>query len=96
MKAIIRNELKTDLNDTDAFAELSEIDNKIDKLLSLSILYRFLKTEKTQLDKFNKVERKLSHAEIVDMFISKEFREFISYEQVNFFLDNQDLFEKYL
>jgi len=70
--------------------------NKTDKLLSLSILYKFLKSEKTQIDKFGKIGRELTHEEIVDMFISKEFREFISYEQVNFFLDNQELFNKYL
>ena len=70
--------------------------NNIDKLLSLSILYKFLKTEKTQKDRYGKVTRKLSHNEIVELFVSKEFREFISYEQVNFFLDNQDLFERLL
>lgn len=70
--------------------------NNIDKLLSLSILYKFLKTEKTQLDRYGKVNRVLSHSEIVELFVSKEFREFISYEQVNFFLDNQELFERLL
>ncbi len=70
--------------------------NKIDKLLSLAILYKYLKTEITQYDKWGKIERVLTHEEITELFISKEFREFISFEQVNFYLDNQELFEEYL
>lgn len=71
-------------------------EDRIDKLLSLAILYRYLKTEITQLDKWRNVKRKLTHEEITEMFISKEFREFITYEQVNFYLDNEELFNKYL
>ncbi|KFZ27252.1 MAG: hypothetical protein KQ78_00502 [Candidatus Izimaplasma bacterium HR2] len=71
-------------------------ENKIDKLLALSILYKYLKTEVTQYDKWGKVARVLTHEEITELFVSKEFREFISFEQVNFYLDNQELFEKYL
>ena len=70
--------------------------NKIDKLLSLAILYKYLKTEVTQYDKWGKIERKLTHSEVTELFVSKEFREFISFEQVNFYLDNQDLFEEFL
>ena len=70
--------------------------NKINKLLSLAILYKYLKTEVTQYDKWGKIERVLTHDEITELFVSKEFREFISFEQVNFYLDNQELFEKYL
>lgn len=71
-------------------------DNKVNKLMALAILYRYLRKEKTQIDKFGKADRRLTHEEIVDLFISKEFREFVTYEQVNFFLDNQDLFDRYL
>lgn len=70
--------------------------NKIDKLLSLAILYKYLKTEITQYDKWGKIERVLTHEEITELFVSKEFREFISFEQVNFYLDNQELFDEYL
>ena len=70
--------------------------NKIDKLLALSILYKYLKTEVTQLDRGGKVARVLTHEEITEMFVSKEFREFISFEQVNFYLDNQELFRNHL
>lgn len=71
-------------------------ENKIDKLLALSILYKYLKTEVTQYDRWGKVARVLTHEEITELFVSKEFREFISFEQVNFYLDNQELFEKNL
>lgn len=70
--------------------------DRIDKLLSLAILYRYLKTEVTQFDKWGNIKDTLTHEEITEMFVSKDFREFISYEQVNFFLDNEELFEKYL
>jgi hypothetical protein len=70
--------------------------DKIDKLLSLAILYKYLKTELTQMDKWGMISKALTHQEITKMFISKEFREFITYEQVNFYLDNEDLFETYL
>jgi hypothetical protein len=71
-------------------------DNRVDKLLSLAILYKFLKTEITQFDKWGQISRKLTHEEITELFISPEFREFISFEQVNFYLDNQELFERNL
>lgn len=67
--------------------------NKIDKLLSLTILYHYLRTEVTQYDKWGKINGVLTHDEITELLISKEFREFISFEQVNFFLDNKELFE---
>ncbi len=71
-------------------------EDRIDKLLSLAMLYKYLRTEVTQFDKWGSVKRVLSHKEITEMFVSKEFREFITYEQVNFYLDNEDLFEEYL
>jgi len=67
--------------------------NKIDKLLSLAILYHYLKTEVTQFDRWGKINGVLTHEEIAELLVSIEFREFISFEQVNFFLDNQELFE---
>ncbi len=70
--------------------------DRIDKLLSLAILYKYLKTELTQMDKWGMISKALTHQEITKLFISKEFREFITYEQVNFYLDNEDLFETYL
>lgn len=70
--------------------------SRVDKLLSLAVMYKFLKTETTQFDKWGQIDRILTHEEITEMFVSTEFREFISFEQVNFYLDNQELFEKCL
>ncbi|MGS0972643.1 MAG: hypothetical protein ACVCEJ_05350 [Candidatus Izemoplasmataceae bacterium] len=69
---------------------------KTNKMLALAILYKFLRTEVTQFDKWGNIGKILNHDEITELFVSKEFREFISFEQVNFYLDNQELFEKYL
>lgn len=69
---------------------------KTNKMLALAILYKYLRTEVTQFDKWGSIGKILTHEEITELFASKEFREFISFEQVNFYLDNQELFEKYL
>ena len=63
-----------------------------DKLLFLAILYRFLKREVTRFDKWGKISETLSHDEITNLFKSSVFREFITYEQLNFYLDNEELF----
>ncbi len=67
-----------------------------DKLLYLAILYRFLKREVTRFDKWGKISDTLSHEEITELFKSSVFREFITYEQLNFYLDNEKLFRDYL
>jgi len=70
--------------------------NRINKLLALAVLYKYLKSEITQFDKWGQISKTLSHEEITELFLSPEFREFISFEQVNFYLDNQELFKEYL
>jgi hypothetical protein len=69
------------------------LSNRTNKVILLVYIYKFLKTEKSQKDKWGRLERYLSHEEIVEIIESKKFREFISYEDVTFFLSNQDLFE---
>lgn len=76
---------------------ISELfDNRVDKLIALAFLYKFLKNEATQIDKYGYIKKTFSHEEITDLFKSKEYREFLSFELVNFYLDNQELFDKYL
>jgi len=70
--------------------------DRIDKLLSLAIVYHYLKTEVTQFDKWGNIKDQLTHEEITELFVSKEFREFIPYELVNFYLDNEELFKTLL
>ncbi len=71
-------------------------ENRLDKILAVAVLYKYLKTEPTQYDRFGHIDRVLTHQEITEMFLSVEFREFITFEQVNFYRDNEELFEKYL
>lgn len=71
-------------------------DDRTDKILALAIIYKFIKTELSQKDKWGMISKALTHDEITELFTSKEFREFITYEQVNFYLDNEELFDKYL
>lgn len=76
---------------------ISELfDNRVDKLIALAFLYKFLKNEATQIDKYGYIKKTFSHEEITDLFKSKEYREFLSFELVNFYLDNQELFDKHL
>lgn len=74
----------------------SLFDNRVDELIALAFVYKYLKREKTQVDKYGFLKDKLSHSEITELFKSKEYREFLSFELVNFYLDNQELFEKHL
>ncbi|MEC9485736.1 MAG: hypothetical protein UMR38_07725 [Candidatus Izemoplasma sp.] len=71
-------------------------DDRINKLIALAFLYKYLKNEMTQFDKYGSAKRVLSHEEITELFISKEFREFLSFELVNFYLDNQEIFREHL
>lgn len=96
-------DFSTLLQDDDSYSENRYIydinklfDNRINKLLSLAILYKYLKSEITQFDKWGQISKTLTHEEITELFSSPEFRDFMSFEQVNFYLDNQELFKKYL
>ena len=69
---------------------------RVKKLVAVAILYKYLKSEITQFDKWGRISKRLTHEEITELFLSPEFRDFISFEQVNFYLDNQELFKEYL
>jgi hypothetical protein len=70
--------------------------DRVDTLLALAILYRYLRHEVTQFDQWGNIKNTMTHDEITALFQSPEFREFLSYEQVNFYLDNEALFRDYL
>ncbi|MFW6016533.1 MAG: hypothetical protein ACOCRK_08845 [bacterium] len=70
--------------------------NRANRLIALAMIYHYLKIENTQYDKWGRVEKSYTHAEIVALFQSNSFREIISYEDMTFFLKNQHIFEKYL
>jgi len=71
-------------------------ENRSDKLLALAMLYRYLRAEPTQLDKWGRIANTMSHEAIVDLFQIKAFRQFITFEDMRFFLNNASLFEKTL
>ncbi len=67
--------------------------NKTNRILGLAIMYKFLTTEITQLDKWGRVQKVLSHQELKALFQSKEIREILSFEDINFFLKNENFFK---
>ncbi len=66
------------------------------KIFALAITYLFFAQEKTQLDKWGRFNERLMHEEITELIKSKRFRKFVNFEEVNFYLNNIDLFERYL
>ncbi|MFW6282378.1 MAG: hypothetical protein ACOC1O_06315 [bacterium] len=84
----------------DKFRYVSELDklfnNRANRLIALAMIYHYLKIEKTQYDKWGRIEKAYTHDEIVDLFQSNSFREIISYEDMTFFMKNQHVFENYL
>ncbi|MFP4287510.1 MAG: hypothetical protein ACLFRI_07385 [Candidatus Izemoplasmataceae bacterium] len=72
------------------------LSSSTNKIIYLAFLYKYLRQEKTQQDKWGRIDRPMSHDEIIALIQSKEFREFISFEDVNFITTNQEIFEKYL
>jgi len=70
--------------------------NKTNRILGLAMIYKFLTTEITQFDKWGRVNKILSHQEVKNLLQSKLFRDFISYEDMNFFLQNEKLFKEHL
>ncbi len=70
--------------------------NRTNRILALGLLYKYLKTEVTQFDKWGRVDKVLSHQEIKQLFKSKPMRKFISFEDMNFFLLNESVFKERL
>ncbi len=69
--------------------------NKADQIILLCYMYIYFRTEPTQFDKWGRVERTLSHEEIKTLFTSNAFRDIISFSDMTFFIDNEELFKKY-
>ena len=71
-------------------------DQRSDKLLALAILYRYLRAEPTQPDKWGRIANTMSHEAVTALFQTKAFRQFITFEDMRFYLNNTELFEKTL
>lgn len=70
--------------------------NRTNRIIALGLIYKYLKTEVTQFDKWGRVDKILSHQEIKALIKSKPMRKFIAYEDMNFFLDNESIFKETL
>ncbi len=70
--------------------------NKTNRILGLAIVYIFLTNEITQIDQWGRIQKILTHQEVKALFKSKEMRQVLSFEDINFFLKNEELFKRYL
>lgn len=70
--------------------------NRTNRIIALAILYRYLRNEVTQFDKWGRVDNILTHQEIKQLIKSKSMRKFIAYEDMNFFLSNEAVFKETL
>ncbi|MGM0435467.1 MAG: hypothetical protein ACQEQA_00205 [Bacillota bacterium] len=70
--------------------------NRTNKIIALGLLYQYLRREVTQLDKWGRVDKVMTHQDIRALLTSKPMRKFISFEDMNFFLKNEHLFMEML
>jgi len=70
--------------------------SKTNRIIALCIIYKFLRTEITQYDKWGRVAASFEHEDIKRLFQSKSYRSYISFADMNFFLQNESLFKRHL
>ncbi len=70
--------------------------NRTNRIIGLAILYKFLTNEVTQIDNWGRVNKILTHSEFKKLIQGQEFRDIISFEDLNFFLKNEAKFKEYL
>jgi len=70
--------------------------NKTNRILGLVMMYLFLTNEITQIDQWGRIQKILTHQEVKTLFKSKEMRQILSFEDINFFLKNENFFKKFL
>lgn len=64
-----------------------------DQILALAMLYAYLATAVTGIDKYDQWTRVLSKDELALLFADPEMQELLSLELIAFFQDNRELFE---
>lgn len=74
--------------------ELFEFD--YDRIIAFVFIYRFLKQEVSQLDKWNRFNLPMEHSEIKNILQSVEASKFFTNVELSFFIDNEELFKKFL
>jgi hypothetical protein len=67
-----------------------------EQIIALALIYQYLSNEMSGHDEWDPMDKPLSHQEISQLLISPETEEFFSPEQIAFFKDNSELFQKYL
>lgn len=65
-----------------------------DRIIAGAMIYRYLKQEVTQLDKWGRVAQSLDHAEIKTILQSKAMKEYLSDRDIGVFLDNEEIYKK--
>jgi hypothetical protein len=70
--------------------------NSTDRFIATSILYRYLKTEVTQLDKWGRTDETLTHQDIREVLQKSQILNYLNPSEINLFLDNEDLFKRFL
>lgn len=66
------------------------------RFIATAMMYSLLRREITQLDRWGRVDRVLEHDEITQLFHTKEFRDYLGFEEVSFYLKNEKLFKRHL
>ncbi len=67
--------------------------NRTNKIIGIAIIYLILNNQITQVDQWGRVNKILDHNEILDLLNTKEIREYLTFEDVNFVLKNQNVFK---
>lgn len=65
-----------------------------DRIIASAMIYRYLKQEVTQLDKWGRVAESLEHGEIKSIFQSKAIKDYLNDRDIGVFLDNEELYKK--
>jgi len=65
-----------------------------DRIIAGAMIYRYLKQEVTQLDKWGRVAESLEHGEIKSIFQSKAIKDYLNDRDIGVFLDNEELYKK--
>lgn len=65
-----------------------------DRIIAGAMIYRYLKQEVTQLDKWGRVAKSLDHAEIKAILQSKVMKDYLSDRDIGVFLDNEEIYKK--
>lgn len=70
--------------------------NKTNRILSIAVIYLILHNQVTRLDRWGRLSKIIEHIEIKKLFQTKEYREYMSFEDVNFFMTNENFFKENL